>query len=133
MQLSMQQLISIVGTKKVQFAGTGTKRASGRVPMSLDVTARRFLAGPVGPLVFATVTDLSTYGISLVYPIALLPGEELLIFFTPHPTQRINLRCIVRRCRPAADEQFAIGAEFISIDAPEPALGAVTPNAAIFS
>ena len=112
MPLLSKQLVEIIGTTKVRFSPGGTRRGAGRVPVKLQATARRFIGKPTGPAVAIQVTDLSIEGVRLLYPESLLPGEEIVICFTPAAAPRVQLRYSVRRCTNATGGRFLIGGQY---------------------
>ena len=114
MRLPAQLLQQIVGHPVAQFAGSGHKRALGRVEVHKSAAMHPIRDEMIGESIFVSIRDVSAETIGLSSPIAMMPFSSLILSIPVDNSQNIALRCRVMRCTRNFGGPFSLVAEFVS-------------------
>jgi len=112
MTLATRLLADIIGNHKVNFDCKGHRRAAGRIPVAILAIVERTY-NKIVRRAAVTICNLSVAGVGIRHPAHLNIGDEFVISFSGHSSNRLAFRCIVTRCNAAAKNLgFVVGAEF---------------------
>src|SRR5439155_25059205 len=112
--LSAETFEQIIGSVKTDKQTGDERRRSVRVGVRGNVTIYLLRESDSGlDAAQATVRDISSGGIGLIYNSPLRVGRRFLIRLPRTDDQPLQLVCIVRQCRAVSGGVHLIGAEFV--------------------
>jgi hypothetical protein len=119
MRLPATILQQIVGHPVDHFAGSGHKRALGR----LTVDRSAFLFGIRDELLDdsfdVTIRDVSAETIGIETPRAMMPSSSMIVQIPMSGSDSLAIRCKVMRCTRMREGGFILAAEFTEIIDPQ--------------
>ena len=128
MDLTAEEFATIVqALGGIDATKSHEKRRAARIEYSGFVDVLVCAEGSTGAPIHTQVVDLSSRGIALSLPQALLSGDQFIVQFPQYPKRQVRILCTVAHCRKQSDTQYAIGAEFTCVLPSQP-LAAPKPN-----
>jgi len=119
MRIPSRILQQIVGRPVDHFAGSGHKRALGRLTVgnsaSLFVIRDNLLEDPYE----VVLRDISAETVGIETPRAMMPSALLVLRIWLSVSESLAIQCRVTRCTPVPEGGFVLAAEFLEFIDPE--------------